>query len=607
MRLGIGTKGLVIIIVPFIFQIGFVVTLATNLKQAEIAAHESARARMISGYTSALVNLAATNTTVAAGYAMSKNKRYRVYYNNTLEDVQILMSRIGKLLVHPLEKRDFTMLQYQVKQLTDFSTKMVELTDDNKADEALSKIKDQSTDELWARAKQAGMFLVEHEDVATSRVDAMLQTARSTLSNIFITGVAIDSVLMLTMIVFFSVDITRRLSVMMENARLFAASQPLKARVKGSDQISQLDSVFHSMAETVRASERELRENEARLRAILENMLVGIFVTDETGLIEMVNQRTLEMFGCSEGDLKGLFVGQFLGAQSQKTTSLADYSAHILESAKNRISELDARRANGEVFPVEVTTSEFVVAEGKRLLTNVLDVSERKEIEKVRREFVSIVSHDLRAPLSGIVGGLNLLSEGVCGELPARATEIVKVADRSASRLMSLINDLLDIEKLEAGMMQISESNANVRDLIDYAVSDVARLADKSNIEIVIDAEDHCVSADRDRIIRVLVNLLSNAIKFSPENSEVKVDAHKYESEVEISITDQGRGISDQFKPLLFQKFQQSEKSDATKKGGTGLGLAICKAIVEQHGGSIGVESAEGKGSRFWFRLRAPV
>jgi len=680
---------------------------------AEEAARESARARMISGYTAAAVNLVATNTTVAAGYAMSKNERYRAYFQNTLEEVRGLMKQVKSLMVHPYEIQEFRVFEYQVEKLTKFSAEVVELTKQGQSEQALNKVKDPSTDTLWGRARQAGGHVVGLENRGISRVDAMLLSARQTLSQTVITGVVVDSVLMLVLLIFFSVDITKRLSVMMDNARLFAASKPLKKRVKGSDQISQLDAVFHSMADTVTASlkrekavvdhavdvicsldedgrftainpaaqsawgyvpenlkgrnflevitpidrenaknafetakrdgssvtfeteilvsasevkdaewvaywsasdkalfcvvhdvterkraEQILRENEARMRAILENMLVGVFVSDENGLIEIVNPRTEEMFGYSVQELTGKPLSEFL--VSSPKSSMA-----VLENTKHHISELDARRQNGEVFPIEITTSEFDTVDGRRLLTNVLDVTERREVERVRREFVAIVSHDLRTPLSGIVGGLNLLSEGVCGELPARAQEIVRIADRSASRLMSLINDLLDIEKLEAGMMNIEAVPADIRELILSAVSDIETLADKSEIEIVIEAPTQIALADKDRIIRVLINLLANAIKFSPPSSQIIVSSMAKNDYVEVSITDSGRGIPEHFRHLLFQKFQQSDGADSTKKGGTGLGLAICKAIVEQHRGSIGVDSTEGKGSRFWFRLPA--
>lgn len=711
LRIGIGTKGLVIIIVPFLFQIAFIAVLALNLKQAEEAARESARARMISGYASAAVNLVATNTTVAAGYAFSKNKRYREYFYNTLEEVQALLKHIEALMVHPLERQKLSVFRHQVEQLTNRSADVVELTDKGLADKAALKVKDQSTDELWGRARQAGGYVSDLENQAISQVDVMLLTARQSLSQTVIGGVVIDSVLMLLLLIFFSIDITKRLSIMMDNARLFAASKPLNKQMKGSDEISQLDAVFHKMADTVIAStkreqavvehaadvicsldedgrfrainpaartswgyepqslkgrnflevitpidqvtataafekakegapvtfetgivvsvsevkdaewvvywsadekalfcvvhditerkkaEHILRENEARMRAILENMLVGVFVSDENGVIEIVNPRTEEMFGYSVKELTGMPLSKFLMSGPKN-------SMDVLERTKRKISELDGRRQNGEVFPVEITTSEFDTAEGKRLLTNVLDVSERREVERVRREFVAIVSHDLRTPLSGIVGGLNLLTEGVCGELPERAQEIIKVADRSASRLMSLINDLLDMEKLEAGMMKLETSPTSIEELIAQAVSDVVTLANKSGIKIVIESQNSGLAlADKDRIVRVLVNLLSNAIKFSAPSSQIIVRSLTEHDYVEVSVIDSGRGIPDHFKHLLFQKFQQSQNSDATKKGGTGLGLAICKAIVEQHKGTIGVESIEGEGSRFWFRL----
>lgn len=158
LRIGIGTKGLVIIIVPFLFQIGFITVLVSNLKLAEEAARESARARMISGYTSAAVNLVATNTTVAAGYAMSKNERYRSYFQSTLEEVRGLMKQVKSLMVHPAELQEFQVFEHQVEELTKLSAEVVKLTEKGQSEQALNKVKDPSTDQLWGRAdRPAGM------------------------------------------------------------------------------------------------------------------------------------------------------------------------------------------------------------------------------------------------------------------------------------------------------------------------------------------------------------------------------------------------------------------------------------------------------------------
>ncbi|MBX9689646.1 MAG: HAMP domain-containing histidine kinase, partial [Candidatus Obscuribacterales bacterium] len=219
-------------------------------------------------------------------------------------------------------------------------------------------------------------------------------------------------------------------------------------------------------------------------------------------------------------------------------------------------------------------------------------------------ELVSMVSHDLRTPLTSVQASLTLLSEGVMGALPARAQKELANAESNTSRLINLINDLLDIEKMEAGQLHIECRRTEVYPLFEAACEAVKAFADKQKVNIKLIDNDFDIYADGDRIIQVLINLLSNAIKFSPEQSTVTMEALCLESVVELRVIDQGRGIPETFMKNMFQRFQQVDQiDDAKKKKGTGLGLAICKSLVELHSGEIGVLSVEGQGSTFWFRI----
>lgn len=223
---------------------------------------------------------------------------------------------------------------------------------------------------------------------------------------------------------------------------------------------------------------------------------------------------------------------------------------------------------------------------------------------KRKQELVSMVTHDLRTPLTSIRSTLTLLSEGALGELPPKAVKKIGAAESSADRLISLINDLLDIEKLEAGKMQIDLSDAVLEEIFDSSLNSVAAFAEEAGVIIECEESDFIVRADPDRIVQVLVNLLSNAVKFSPKGAVVKLCAIKAnEAWVEVQVSDRGRGIADEYQSRVFERFQQVSPGDATEKKGTGLGLPICKAIVEAHGGEIGVQSKAGEGSTFFFRL----
>ncbi len=221
-----------------------------------------------------------------------------------------------------------------------------------------------------------------------------------------------------------------------------------------------------------------------------------------------------------------------------------------------------------------------------------------------KQELMQMVAHDLRTPLTSIQASLSLMSLGILGELPEKAVKQVDVAEKSSSRLISLINDLLDIEKLEAGKMQMDPSDIELAPVIQSGVEAVEEFAHQRKVSIDVKPTDARLHADGDRLVQVLVNLLSNAIKYSPEDGVVTIETIAGVGPmIEVRIIDQGRGVPAKFKEAIFQRFQQVDISDSKEKKGTGLGLPICKAIVEAHGGKIGVESEPGQGSTFWFRI----
>ncbi len=229
------------------------------------------------------------------------------------------------------------------------------------------------------------------------------------------------------------------------------------------------------------------------------------------------------------------------------------------------------------------------------------------EAARRKQELVAMVSHDLRTPLTSVQAALTLLEAGVYGELSDKARKEVTVAESNTTRLINLINDLLDIEKMEAGKLAMNCQNIPLAPVLEKSFEAVMAFADQHKVEMDVPGTDLQVYGDSDRLVQVLVNLLSNAIKFSPPNSTVTITVEATSGWVTVKVIDHGRGIPAGFRKAIFERFQQVEPGDASEKKGTGLGLPICKAIIEGHGGLIGVESEEGKGSTFWFRLRSAV
>jgi len=242
-----------------------------------------------------------------------------------------------------------------------------------------------------------------------------------------------------------------------------------------------------------------------------------------------------------------------------------------------------------------------------RVIGTTQDITERHELERAKDEFTSIVSHELRTPLTSIRGSLGLLESGVLGELPAQGQRMVEIAVQNTDRLVRLIDDILDIERINSGQIDMNPGPCDARELIARASDAVAALAAAANVSVLIDAEPVHFSADGDRVIQTLTNLISNAVKFSPPASSVRVSCSRRDGEVLFEVSDEGRGIPAENVETVFGRFQQVDASDSREKGGTGLGLAICRSIVDQHGGRIWAHSVPGHGATFSFLLPAPV
>jgi PAS domain S-box-containing protein len=346
-----------------------------------------------------------------------------------------------------------------------------------------------------------------------------------------------------------------------------------------------------------KSAELELRRSETRIRSILDNALAAIVTTDARGLIETVNPAAERLFGHSARELAGRSLDVLL-----ESGSLAELS----DAALGRITEWRGRRRNGESFPCELSLFEFTsLGDERRFAAHMLDVSERHEVEKLKRDFISTVSHELRTPLTSIRGSLGLLSAGVMGDLPADARPMVTVAERNSMRLLALIDDILDSDRLESGQLEMDLQPTALLPILERSIESVSALAMQDGVEIRLECPHTTVMADPARIAQVAVNLLSNAVKYSYRGATVVMRAQVQDGWVDVAVEDRGRGIALELQKKLFRRFQRADSSDSRMKPGTGLGLSICKAIVERHGGSIGLESREGEGSIFWFRIPA--
>ncbi|MES2965010.1 MAG: HAMP domain-containing sensor histidine kinase, partial [Bdellovibrionota bacterium] len=232
-------------------------------------------------------------------------------------------------------------------------------------------------------------------------------------------------------------------------------------------------------------------------------------------------------------------------------------------------------------------------------------MDELKRLDQAKSEFLSIASHELRTPMTSIKGSLSLLGTGMIGSVDPACMKLIKVAEIETDRLIRLINDLLDLAKIEAGKLPLTSDWTSWNDMLVSTAAGLEGLAMKANVRIeIVESPQYEVFMDRDRIQQIITNLVSNAIKFSPQGTAVRlVTGRAKGGELLVNVCDSGPGISSEDQELIFQKFRQGASPENPLVKGTGLGLAIAKALVEEHGGQIGVESQLGKGSQFYFTL----
>jgi two-component system sensor histidine kinase VicK len=259
-------------------------------------------------------------------------------------------------------------------------------------------------------------------------------------------------------------------------------------------------------------------------------------------------------------------------------------------------------RNGGAVFPLEITTSKVHVLGQDKFILIARDITERRKVERLQQEFVSTVSHELRTPLTAIRGSLGLVAGGVTGVLPVQAATLVKMAYTNTERLTQLINDLLDVQKLESGLLSLTQVSCNLAGLIDEARDVNQAFAARLEVNIALHnpTPDVLVNVDAGRFQQVMANLLSNACKYSKPGETVLISTKLLAPDrVRIAVSDHGPGISEEFRERIFQKFSQQDSSDTKAKGGSGLGLSIAKAIVNQ----MGYHSTIGEGSSFYVDL----
>ena len=355
------------------------------------------------------------------------------------------------------------------------------------------------------------------------------------------------------------------------------------------------------------AERRRVEEELAQFKQTLDLTLDCVFMFDA---------RSLRFFYFNRGalDLVGHGAGRLRGMTPVELEPECDRACFLERIAPLRRGERSAltyetlyRRRDGHTLPVEVFLQHIKPGDAPaRFVAIVRDITERKKIERIQAEFISTVSHELRTPLTAIRGALSLVTGGPLEEDAPRRREMLEIAMRNSDRLVSLVDDILDVEKLQQGGFHLRLKRLDLGELLQQAVRENRIYGEPFRVDYryTPPATRILVDGDEIRLMQVMANLLSNAAKFSSPGGTVEVRLRlPGNGRARVEVEDHGRGISDAFRPRVFERFAQDETADDRSAYGTGLGLAIARAIVEAHGGEMGFDSRPGEGTTFHFEL----
>lgn len=595
-NLTLSQKGLLLVSIPLVFQIIFVASIATLHSQAEREAARADHSKKISVATNEIVRDIFDIMSVTKGDEIAKSAFGTETYRSSIKNIQNEMSMLKELVKDEPENLQIVNSSAMAADRSLFLLNSCEAAyrsgNSFELMDALRKtrkelrycIKGIVSNELLEMAKQNRAI----EDAAPEKLAGF----RNTVSLILFGAVGVNVVATVALAIFFSRYIVGRLNVLQDNSFRLASRQPLRDRLTGDDEIAAVDLTFHTMAEA-------LQEAARKQTAMIENAADVICSIDTRGVFVSVSPAALRVFGFPPTELVGSkLVKLFESGSTDEVLPLFQKAC-----AGETVPPIESRikRSDGQLIDV-LWSVHWSKTEGT-LFCVAHDFTDRKTAERMKQEVVAMVSHDLRTPLATVRGFLEMLESGMFGSLSERGQKLLNVADRNAARMLTLVKDLLDIEKMEAGMLELHKSNVKFSTVFENCVQGVSTLATEKSVKLDLPATALEAFADEDRLIQVCTNLLTNAIKFSAPGGTVKLQAVSSGEFIDVSIIDNGRGIPRESISTVFDPFKQVEVADAKEKGGTGLGLAICKALVELHGGSIRVESEPGSGATFTFSI----
>jgi len=618
----VNQKGLLLVLLPLIFELVFVTVLAQRLTSTameldQLAFSQRALYRLFTRVQDILASsfkLASFQTLPAEKRAEAAQHIIEIFSDSGFTgdsevdkqpELRELFSEVDS------NRRGILVLAQRLK---DSRTTPIDTLTNKDRDETIITILTLRT--LFDQVKSFANRVDLQESTEFNRMSAQVNT-------FLIVGFIISSGLSISVAAAVMLDIVRRLRIISENAYLVAAGKKSREPQEGTDEIADLDKALHNTSLQLQA----FRKKES---VILNNTADVVCSLDKQLKFVITGESAERIWGYSSDDLVGRsLVSLIVSSTADDIITKFDAlkktaSTEEIETSKSQTTELkNIEAVDAEIGLAHMSTTEVEATikcnngswkdtlwrvtwagEAQEYVCVVHDVTELKKVERLKQAFFSMVSHDLRAPLTSININLANMSSGHFGEMPEGSGKIMKNALASTQRLTTLVNDLLELDKLDSGKLSLEIECISVKDVCESSIANLESMANTLDVEIKSPKNDAAVLADEKRLVQAITNLISNAVKFSPAGGTVVVAIRRNDGQIEIAVSDEGPGVPFDQQKMLFEKFAQSFTAPNIALKSTGLGLAIVKSIVKAHNGEVGMESEPGKGATFWVRLK---
>lgn len=588
-------QGLILVGIPLLIELLLIGNLSLLLIQSDKEHVRENRYRHFSAVAAKLMALTYEELSLLLVSMQSRRPSFLKNYEKYKTEIQSLQKDGMKTAENdPLLEDQQAEINDSINNLLSIMDNVADLIGSGSALQLLTEIP--ALEENMQSAKGVALDRIDVMRRIGQRVtqDSMkrIQKVRDLQAFILWAGLLLNIAAGVLLLIFYRRNIMNRVNVISSNTLLLAQGKDLLNPVSGKDEIAQLDNAFHIM-------EQRLKSALERERALFDNASDIICVLDNNNRFLRINPACRRLWNLEQNDLLGNSLFEIVAPEQVRAAQEKLAAARAIPEAQTFELKIKAK----ERGVLETLWSAYWSSGEQSMYCVVQDITERKQIDRAKQHFLAMISSDLRRPLARISDAVSKLVGMDEGEMPASAAQKLQVAQKNVGRLLSLVNDLLQIAELESGRLEISKEQCSINELLKRSVQDVEALAARNNVQVEISAEELTAFVDPNRIIQVIVNLLSNAVKFSPAGETVTLAARRDGDFIDCRVIDRGRGVPATHRELIFEKFKQVEATDGKRKAGTGLGLPICKQIIEEHGGSIGVSGEDGKGSTFWFRI----